>query len=138
MLQAESLHRDVALLSNQLHQYSDNDINGVKPIIDNIIAKRQEWREVRINIAHFEKFGRLPEVITKKNSPQYDADEKATLAELQVQLLNCQNLIRNKRHKLKNHPMASNAERWKEDIALLNLQENELQSQIIAKKYEKS
>ena len=135
MLQAEQLHRDVALLSNKLHQFSDNDIEGVKPIIDAIIEKRQAWKDVRIKINHIEKFGKLPE---EKTAIQYSADEKASMAELQVQLLNCQNLIRNKRHKLKNNPDATNAERWKEEIAVLQLQENELQSQLIAKKYEKS
>lgn len=135
MLQAENLHREVALLSNKLHQYSDNDIEGVKPIIDAIIEKRQAWKDVRIKINHIEKFGKLPE---EKVAVQYSADEKASMAELQVQLLNCQNLIRNKRHKLKNNPNAANAERWKEEIAVLQLQENELQAQLIAKKYEKS
>lgn len=135
MLQAEQLHRDVALLSNKLHQFSDNDIEGVKPIIDAIIEKRQAWKDVRIKINHIEKFGKLPE---EKTAIQYSADEKASMAELQVQLLNCQNLIRNKRHKLKNNPDATNAERWKEEIAVLQLEENELQSQLIAKKYEKS
>jgi hypothetical protein len=135
MLQAEQLHRDVALLSNKLHQFSDNDIEGVKPIIDAIIEKRQAWKDVRIKINHIEKFGKLPE---EKTVIQFSADEKASMAELQVQLLNCQNLIRNKRYKLKNNPNASNSERWKEEIAVLQLQENELQSQLIAKKYEKS
>lgn len=135
MLQAEQLHREVALLSNKLHQFSDNDIEGVKPIVDAIIQKRQAWKDVRIKINHIEKFGKLPE---EKTVIQYSADEKASMAELQVQLLNCQNLIRNKRHKLKNNPDGANAERWKEEIAVLQLQENELQSQLIEKKYEKS
>ena len=136
-MQAEALHREVAFLSNELHQYADHDTVGVKPSMDAILQKRQEWREVRKKIEHIDKFGTLPEEKTKSEA-NYTADEKATMAELQVQLTNCQNLIRNKRHKIKNNPDGANSQRWAEELAILMLQENELKSTIIIKKYEKS
>ncbi len=137
MLQAENLHREVALLSNQLHTFPDEDFEGPKELIDQIIQKREEWKNVRRKIEHFEKFGTLP-IEEKKEKTTYAPDDDASLAELQVKLLQCQNLIRNKRHKLKNKSDSSKSQAWKEELAILELEERELKSTIIQKKYEKS
>ncbi len=133
MLQAESLHREVALLSNDLHTYADNDVAGVKPVIDKIIATRLEWKDVQLKIKHFDEFGYLPE--EKEKRVKAELGDDASEAEIQVELTKCQNLIRQKRYKIANQPDAANHQKWIDELAKEELREIDLKTQLIEIKY---
>jgi hypothetical protein len=133
MMEAERLHREVALLSNKLHTFADNDLDGIKPLIAEILSKREQWKKIRMKIKHFDEFGFFPE--ERQKDTRKELSECASEAEIQVQLNKCQILVRQLRHKIKNQPDATNHQRWKDDLAKEEMKEKLLQSQLLEYKY---
>lgn len=132
MMEAESLHREAAFLSNKLHTFDDNDIEGVKPIIDQIREKRNAWKERRIKIAHFEKFGKMPEennVSKASGNPQKEGELRHEL-----QLLNT--AIWKLEQKIGEKPESKKAGEWAEKLAKSNLRKQEITQELIRLKYE--
>ena len=135
MLQAEKLHREVALLSNSLHTFSDNDIAGVKPIIEKILLKRNEWKEVRIKIEYVERFGKLPDTQTDSDADSRTENSELTEAELkvEVQKLNMSICYYDKNVRL--NPDHKKAEAWKEELTKLQAIKANYTNMLIEKKY---
>lgn len=134
MMQAEALHREVAQLSNSLHTYDDSDVAGVKPVIDKILEKRNEWKEVRLKIAHYEKFGTLPEEKPAAEKVVFEG----TTAELKVQLDSTQAKIRKLRWKINNNPGHNKQTSWTQEMAMLEAVEQSTKKQILQQQYAKS
>lgn len=130
MMQAESLHREVAQLSNSLHTFDDQDVAGVKPVIDKILEKRNAWKEVRLKIEHFEKFGSLPE--EKKDSK---VALEGTAAELKVSIASIQAHIRKLRFKILNQPLHRLETKWLEELAMNEAMLKSFQMQILQHNY---
>lgn len=134
MMQSESLHREVAQLSNSLHTFDDQDVSGVKPVIDKILEKRNAWKEVRLKIEHFEKFGSLPEEKPEKEKVVFEG----TAAELKVHLNDCQAKIRKLRWKINNKPGHNLEPAWAQELAMLVAIEQSTKMQILQQQYAKS
>lgn len=132
MIQAESLHREVAQFSNSLHTFDDDDIAGVKPVIEKIVSTRNSWKEIRLKIAHFEKFGTLPQEKLKEKIFE------GTAAELKVQLDSTQAKIRKLRWKINNNPAHHKEASWKQELAMLEAVEQSTKMQILQQQYAKS
>lgn len=134
MIQAEALHREVAQLSNSLHTFDDSDVAGVKPVIDKILEKRNAWKEVRLKIAHYEKFGTLPEEKPAAEKVVFEG----TAAELKVQLDSAQAKVRKLRWKINNNPGHNKETTWKQELAMLEAVEQSTKKQILQLQYAKS
>ncbi len=113
MLQCEKLHREVALLSNELHLYSDDDTESCKPTIDKILEKRAKWTAIYSKIAHFNKFGTLPVEKKQAEKTEEDLKNQAELAKIRV-------LISQNSKKLKTNPGHKNAVVWESELIKLN------------------
>lgn len=119
----------MALLSNRLHSFEDNS-PAAKPVIDKIIELRNQWKETRIRIEHYEKFGSFPtEAEEKKNT--------AGEAELRLSITQAQSKIRKNRLKLRNTPEHSNAPAWEAEINMLMAHIEESKSALIRLTYAK-
>lgn len=131
MMEAESLHREAAFLSNKLHTFDDNDVEGVKPIIDQIREKRNQWKERRIKIAHYEKFGKLPEENVSKATGN---TQKEGELRHELQLLNT--AIWKLEQKIAEKPESKKASEWVEKLAKSNLRKKEITQDLIRLRYE--
>lgn len=129
-MQAEALHSAVAQLSNSLHTFDDADQEGVKPVIKEILEKRETWKMVRRKIAHFEQTGKLPE-----EAPAKTKSYEGTAAEMKVQLTNCQSRIRKLRHKINNQPGHHLVPDWTQQLAELEAIEKSTKIQILELQY---
>lgn len=127
MFEADSLNREVAFLSNKLHTFADDDITGVRPVIDKIESIRTTWKEVRKKILYVEKFGKLPEVMIKPKPDQSEANVKYEKGLVQ-------GAIRKLRHRLKNKPDSPAAPGWAVKLESLLMEEKKIQHTLIALK----
>lgn len=134
-MRANGLHMEVALLSNTLHEYRDEDIEGVKPVISKIESKRKEWSDVRKTIGFYQKTGRLPEVKAEESisTPRGSAPG---VAELQVELNRLNVNISKYTKKLENTPDHKKAEQWSEDLGKMQALKLELKQNIVKLTYE--
>lgn len=129
MMQAESLHREAALLSNELHTFRDEDIEGVKPVIQKIISKRKEWKEQILKVQQYVETGKLPETQSKQTSD-------ASVAQLKVELQLLNQNISNRKKKIRDNPQHPKVENWTAELALLEAHKVDLKKQLTDKKYE--
>lgn len=121
---------EAALLSNTLHQYRDDDVDGVRPVISKILTTRQEWTRVRKDIEYFDKTGKLPEA--KAASSVFSPITNAPgLAELKVELGRLNTNISKYQKKLATNPEHKKAENWKEDLAKMEALKTELKQNIV-------
>ncbi|WP_266364149.1 hypothetical protein [Tellurirhabdus rosea] len=132
MLQANRLHREAALLSNSLHTYPDEETEAVKPVVDQILAKREEWKEVRRQIDYIDEFGKLPEPKPEKpTTAATDLTEGEIKAELQLTMVK----ISQNKKKLRDRPDHAKAPEWESEIARLEAIKREYNEQLIRLKY---
>ncbi|AXE21186.1 hypothetical protein DR864_27330 [Runella rosea] len=131
-MQADRLHQEAALLSNELHTFRDDDVAGVKPIIEKILDLRKGWKAIRLRVEHFQKFGRFPEAQPKKISPEVSGSE----AELRVELQRINVNIVKYTKKLADNPDHKKASAWEEELARMKAHKMDLQAQITRIKYE--
>ncbi len=128
-MQAEKLHRDVALLSNELHRYNDNDIDEVKPIIEKIIKKRQDWTKIQFSIKYHKKFGKFPDEETKREPTEDELRMKDELPKMRV--LICQN-----EKKLRDNPTHKNAIVWESELVRLQGLKKAYEAQLLRAKHQ--
>lgn len=131
MMEAERLHREAALFSNELHTFRDEDIEGVKPLIDKIISKRKEWKSQMLKVKQYMETGKLPEEAVEEavaNSP--------ALAQLKVDLQLLNQNISNRKKKIRDNPEHAKVESWMTELAMLEAHKADLKKQIVTKKYE--
>jgi hypothetical protein len=132
MMQAESLHREAAFLSNKLHTFDDSDVDGVKPIIDQIREKRTAWKECRLTIAYFERFGKLPSEerqAQQKLNPQREVELRYELGLINTAIWKFE-------QKMKEKPESSRFSEWTEKLAKSNLRKKEITEELLRLKYE--
>lgn len=128
-MQADNLHREVALLSNTLHQYADADLEGVKPVIEKIVEKREQWRQVMKRIEYYKKTGRkLEDETAKAERPAIDPNGTASDLRVELALLNS-NISKTKK-KLEINPEHKKAQHWSEELAKMEALKMELRNQI--------
>jgi hypothetical protein len=128
---AEGLHREAALLSNELHTFRDEDVEGVKPLIDRIVSKRKEWKALVLKIKHFEETGQLPE----EEKSKLNQAERASYAQLKVELQLINQNISNRKKKIRDNPEHRKVEDWTAELAMLEAQKIELKTQMVSEKY---
>ncbi len=133
-MEATSLHREAALLSNTLHTFRDEDVDSVRPVITQILKKREAWKKVVGKMEHFTKFGKLPE--EKHDSVTAETPSGSNLSDLKVklQLLNVN--ISKYEKKLLQTPNHTKAEQWREELAKMLALKIELKQQIVLKRHE--
>lgn len=118
MLKAEDLHRRAALLSNSLTDFADGDVAGRKPVVDAIVAMREEWKDVRYEIETGQH--RRKELVEKPTSPTTGLSN----AEIQVELGRIRTNISKNRDKLEERPDHKKASEWQADLdRLISLRE---------------
>lgn len=66
MVEAERLNREAALLSNTLDDFTDDDVENRKPIVDKILNIKEQWGWVRYKINKGEPH---PDSIPKEEKP---------------------------------------------------------------------
>lgn len=135
MVQADGLHREVAFLSNQLHTFRPEDVEGVKPVIEKIVTKRKEWKEVRLQHEYVKKFGKLPPEEAPKLTVSESVETSGSLAELQVTLSRLNVNISKYSKKLEENPEHKKAEFWTAELDKMNALKRELHEKIVAAKY---
>lgn len=133
-MEANSLHREAALLSNSLHTFRDDDVKGVTPVINQILQKREAWKKVVGRIDHFTKFGKLPEEKPQLVTAETPSDSSLSDLRVKLQLLNVN--ISKYEKKLKQMPEHSKAEQWREELAKMGALKLELKQQIVLKRHE--
>lgn len=129
MVEADRFHREAALLSNELHTFRDEDIEGVKPIIEKIISKRKEWKAQILKVKQYVETGKLPETETKQSTD-------ASVAQLKVELQLLNQNISNRKKKIRDNPDHAKVESWTAELALLEAHKVDLKKQLTDKKYE--
>ncbi|MDR6195911.1 hypothetical protein [Siphonobacter sp. SORGH_AS_0500] len=135
MVQADGLHREAAFLSNQLHTFRPEDVEGVMPLIQKIIEKRAEWKEVRLKHEHLKKFGEMPPEEAPKPTISQTVETSGSLADLQVSLSRLNVNISKYSKKLEDNPDHKKAAFWTAELDKMNALKRELQQQIVAAKY---
>jgi hypothetical protein len=129
-VQANRLHSEAAFFSNQLHEFADNDIEGVRAVMDQIDAKRAEWTQVRKTIEYFDRTGTLPEA-----RPEHDIlspkESLPGVAEVKVELSRLAPNISKYKSKLELTPDHKKAEQWREDLAKMEALKFELNQKLV-------
>lgn len=125
---------EAALLSNTLHEYRDDDVDGARSVIQEITAKRQEWTHVMKDIEYFDKTGKLPE-----SQPTQDVftplPGSPELAQLRVELARLNSNISKYQKKVSDNPEHKKIEKWKEDLAKMEALKLELKQNIVKLHY---
>ncbi|GAB2798828.1 hypothetical protein GCM10027275_50610 [Rhabdobacter roseus] len=130
-MQADGLHRAAALLSNTLHEYRPDDVAGVKPVIEQILAKREEWKRVMLQVEHVKKTGKLPDPVQVPSS----VPPANGLAELKLELARINVNISKTKKKLEQNPEHKKAQHWAADLDKLEALKDDLKTQIVALTY---
>lgn len=126
--QADGLHREAALLSNTLHQYPTEDLEGVQPVIAQIRAKRGEWKEVVKRANFVKQTGKLPEMVVEQPSA---GPAPAGVAELKLELQRVGVNISKATKKIADRPDHKKSRQWSADLDKLNALKSELKEQIV-------
>lgn len=134
LAQANRLHMEAALLSNTLHEYRDDDVEGVRPVIAKITDIRAQWTNVKKSIAYFDKTGQLPPADPEPKANQ-DPENIAGLAELKVELSKLSTNIWKYQQKIELTPEHKKVERWKEELAKMEALKIELKENIVKLTY---
>lgn len=136
-VQAEGLHREAGLLSNSLHTFRPEDVEGVRPVIEQILEKRMAWKAVRIKMEHLKKFGVLPPEAAPRLSVSETVATDGSLAEMQVTLTRLNVNISKYDKKIDENPNHKKAQTWAVELDKMNALKRELQEKIVAAKYAK-
>lgn len=135
MMEAERLHREVALLSNSLHTFPDDETIRVMPVIAEIREKRNAWKVIRMQILHFEKFGELPQ---EDDQPTESAESGGeSLSDLMVTLQKLNVNIWKHEQKIAEKDGHRKQEQWQSELEKMKAQKIDIRKQIIKKKYAK-
>lgn len=131
MLKADDLHRQAALLSNTLANFDDKDVVGRKPVVDKIIAIREEWKDVRYEIETGQHRRKQPD--EKPTAPTTGLSE----SEIKVELTRIRTNISKNRDKLAERPDHKNAAEWQADLDRLIALREAYEAELGDRKYTK-
>lgn len=135
LVQADNLHKEAALLSNTLHQFADAEIDRVKPVVAQILGKREEWKRVKAKIEYFKKTGKLPEESPVVDKPTISSQDSAAIAELKIEVGRIIEWLSKAKKKLELKPDHKKAELWREEMAKNEALRDELRNKIVELKY---
>ncbi|MCE7061266.1 hypothetical protein [Dyadobacter sp. CY343] len=121
---------EAALLSNTLHEYRDDDIDGRRSVVNQIMEKRHEWTRAVRDIEYFKETGKLPDA-----QPTQDIftalPGSPELAQLRVELARLNSNISKYSKKVTDNPEHKKIEKWKEDLAKMEALKLELKQSIV-------
>lgn len=124
-------------MSNELHTFRADDLEGVKPVIEKILEKRDAWKEAQKKIQHLKKFGELPAEEAPRASVSDCVSTDGSLSELQVTLSKLNVNISKYRKKLDDTPNHKKAQFWAVELEKMEALKKELQQKIVNAKYAK-
>ncbi|QMW04090.1 hypothetical protein [Spirosoma foliorum] len=130
MLEAEALHREAALLSNKLADFADNDVECRRPFVDQILAIREQWKDVRYEIQTGQK--RREEPTPKPTT----ASQGLQAAEIKLELQKTRVNISKNEKKLREQPDHAKASVWATELARLLAIKDEYEDQLRLLSYE--
>jgi len=113
MLESEELHRQAALLSNTLADFDDNDVEGRKPVVEQILAIRELWKDARYELATGTK--RREEKPVKPTM----ASQGLGAAEIKLEIQKTRVNISKYTTKLEEKPEHKLAASWSQELARL-------------------
>ena len=133
-MQANRLHMEAALLSNRLHEYRDDDFEGARSVVGQILSVRKKWTIAQKTIEYFDKTGKLPETKSEQDiliplpgTPQ--------LAEQRVELARLNSNICKYQKKIADNPEHKKIDLWREDLAKMEALKAELKDKIVTLTY---
>lgn len=142
-MRADGLHKEAAFLSNTLHEFADSDVAGRKPVVDQILSIRSEWKKCMKAIEYFEKTGMLPatpletSAVAGKSGVVTPGNTNAPgVADLKVELSRINVNISKYQKKIDDKPDHKKAEQWAEDLAKMKAMKQEINQSIVALTYE--
>ncbi|MPR36531.1 hypothetical protein [Salmonirosea aquatica] len=127
-MRADGLHREAALFSNSLHEFREDDVAGVKPVIAKILATREAWKKVMLSIEYVQKTGQLP---PEKPTAAEQVPSPPGLAEVKLELQRLNVNISKTRKKLELSPDHKKAEQWAADLEKMEAMKDGLRTQIV-------
>lgn len=118
MMRADELHRKAALLSNTLADFDDDDVVGRKRVVDEILAIREEWKDVRYEIETGQQRRKMPE--PKPTNITGGLSD----AEIKVELQRIRTNISKYTDKLAERPDHKKSDEWQSELdRLIGLRE---------------
>ena len=122
-------------MSNTLHQFRDDDLAGVRPVIEKIVTARDAWKKVRAKIEYFDKTGRLPQEQKPVVSKLSSSLSEASISELKLEIARLNTNISKARKKLELTPDHKKAELWQQDLLKMEAIKAEYKTKIIEMTY---
>jgi hypothetical protein len=117
-LEAERLHREAALLSNTLADFAPDDVDGRKPVVEQILALREQWKDARYKLQY--GVARKPEKPAKATAETVAGSaQEMHRAEIQLDLQRTRVNISKYEKKLADTPDHRLAPGWKNELARL-------------------
>ncbi|MVM37279.1 hypothetical protein GO730_05890 [Spirosoma sp. HMF3257] len=130
MLEAEGLHHEAALLSNKLADFADNDVEGRRPLVEQILAIREAWKDVRYELQTGQK--RREEKEAKPSTASQGLHPAEAKLELQKTRVN----ISKYEKKLREQPDHAKANIWQSELARLMAIKEEYEDELRTQTYE--
>lgn len=113
LLEAERLHKEAALLSNTLADFADSDSEGRRPVVEQILALRELWKDARHEWQTGQK--RRPAPTPKPTTASHGLQAAEIKLEIQKTRVN----ISKYEDKLEQRPEHNKAAAWKQELARL-------------------
>ncbi|WP_020603118.1 hypothetical protein [Spirosoma spitsbergense] len=130
ILEAERLHKEAALLSNTLADFADNDVEGRRPVVEQILATRELWKDARHELATGQV--RRPE----KEAKPTTATSGLRSAEIKVELQKTRVNIYKYETKISERPDHAKAATWSQELARLKAIKEQYEDELRLLNYE--
>lgn len=117
-------------MSNTLADFADHDVVGRKAVVDQILAIRQQWKDIRYELAYGQP--RRPERPAKPTT----ATSGLSQAEIKLELQKIRVNISKQEAKLEQRPDHSKAPVWQQELARLQAIKNQYDDQLRLASYE--
>ncbi len=112
-------------MSNKLHDFDDNDVEGRKPIVAQILRIKEQWKGVQIKIINAEKgIFLMPEIEKPKKV------NSAASAELKLSLAQINPNISKLKKKIAEQTTSKRLQGWKEELSQLYAIKNDILKQL--------
>lgn len=109
-MEAETLHRELALLSNSLFEFADEDVAGRKPVVAKILDLREQWKDKRYELETGK--ARRVEATVKPIDPK----QGLRVAELKVELAKVRTNVSKYEKKILSDPANQRISSWEAEL----------------------
>ena len=109
-MEAETLHRELALLSNSLFEFADEDVAGRKPVVAKILDLREQWKDKRYEL----ETGKARRV--ESNVKPIDPKQGLRVAELKVELAKVRTNVSKYEKKILSDPANQRISSWEAEL----------------------